>query len=150
MSKEKPLSYEQIEAALYLVADDLCWICLHDHGVPVGPAAEETVSGRNAGYVCYTVEARMNDTFYWASSDFETIPWDEVVQVANDCRSMSDTMDRYYYLVDYAARKRGHDPKIPQVLKELNEWRRKRNTRTEQECERLAREILTDTEVSDE
>lgn len=121
MSQEK-LSYEQLEAAFFLVATDLAFICFEGASPFVGPAETEM---RSLLRVTYQVETNLNDTFYWACADSETIPWDEVVGIVAKLKTLDTDKERSYYLVDWASKKRGHDPKIGQVVNELNAFRKK-------------------------
>lgn len=86
----------------------------------------------------------LNDTFYYASADAETIPWEEALALLEGYKAQWEKFiksriaatdpeekksldahmhDHFYYLVDWAAKKRGHDPQIPQVKEKLDEWR---------------------------
>lgn len=121
MSQEK-LSYEQLEAAFFLVATDLAFICFEGASPFIGPAETEM---RSLLRVTYQVETNLNDTFYWACADSETIPWDEVVEIVAKLKTLDTDKERSYYLVDWASKKRGHDPKIGQVVNELNAFRKK-------------------------
>ena len=121
MTEETRLGYEQMEAAFYLVASDLCFLWFDARGDFVRPRVDACVCVR------YTIGANLNDTFYWGTADTEPIPWDQVVDIANAIRGMSHT-DQCWWFVDWAARVRGLEPTIPEVKAQLDEWRRTRET----------------------
>ncbi len=118
---DRSLTYEQMEAAFYLVSSDLCFIWQDSQG---GPFVRSTEIQPYPG-VKYSLGPNLNDTFYYACADTEVIPWEEVVAVAGHLRTLADDTERNWWLTDWATKKRGHDPKIPQVLAKLNEWRQK-------------------------
>lgn len=117
-------TYDQYEAAFWLVAQDYCFLFFKDGS----PFVSHPSDCRRAA--AYQVAANMNDTFYFACADCEDLDWAEVIPMRlalEHFKALDDSRGgaSFDFLVHWASHKRGHDPQIPQVKVDLDSFREK-------------------------
>lgn len=114
------LTYEQMEAAFYLVAIDQCFVWQKETGGPFLTSDRVALQP-----LVFSIGPNLNDTFHYCTADTEEIPWDEVVSLATLVRSKPDSTDRDMCLVNWAARKRDAMPHVKPTKEALEAYRAK-------------------------
>jgi hypothetical protein len=127
-TRPEGLTLEQMEAALYLLATDgtdcFCWF--PKSGGPFYVLDLEFKGQGDVTQDSYSIGFNLNDCFHWATADTEVIPWGEIVAVR---RALAETPrdDRFWWILDWAAQKRGHEPEFADYREKMAEFRARRD-----------------------